>query len=245
MRRRVMEYSNFKENQSLNESGDGDYGSLWCLETDASTSWIAMTTAPSSDKRAYFEANIGSCLNRLYGAALRLTRNASEAEDLVAETVTRGLDKIESLVDNERMVYWLLKIMSNHFISECRKAEKKAGHETYTEESEDDDKPFSLFERLHQPFLLWWGTPEQDFLNNTLQQDINDALESLASRYRVVVVLSDIQGLSYQEIADTIEVPVGTVRSRLARGRSLLQKALWKHGKERNLVKDTGRGSNS
>lgn len=194
------------------------------------------------DNRAYFEANIEACLDRLYGAALRLTRNASDAEDLVAETITRGLDKIDSLKDCERMIYWLLRIMSNHFISECRKAEKKTGHESYVEEPESEDAPFSLFERLHQPFLLWWGTPEQDFLNKTLQQDITRALDSLTTRYRIVVVLADVEGMSYQEIADTIEVPVGTVRSRLARGRSLLQKALWQHGKERDLVNESDKG---
>lgn len=194
------------------------------------------TETEDSGNRAYFEANIGACLDRLYGAALRLTRNKNDAEDLVAETVMRGLNKIDTLQDCERMLYWLLRIMSNHFISECRKAENKTGHESYVEEPEEGDAPFSLFERLHQPFLLWWGTPEQDFLNNTLQADINRALDSLDTRYRVVVVLADVEGMSYQEIADTIEVPVGTVRSRLARGRSLLQNALWKHGKDRNLV---------
>ena len=201
-----------------------------------------MESSPTrSSNRAYFEANIESCLDRLYGAALRLTKQASDAEDLVAETITRGLDKIDSLKDCERMIYWLLRIMTNHFISETRKAEKRTPHESYTEEPIDDDTPFSLFERLHQPFLLWWGTPEQDFLNKTLGEDINSALDSLTTKYRVVVVLSDIEAMSYQEIADTLEIPIGTVRSRLARGRSLLQKSLWQYGKERDLVsnKDT------
>lgn len=188
-----------------------------------------------STNRQYFEAHIESYLDRLYGAALRLTKKASDAEDLVAETVTRGLDKIDSLTDCERCIYWLLRIMSNHFISECRKAEKKTRHESYADEP-DEDSPFSLFERLHQPFLLWWGTPEQDFLNNTLSEDINKAIDSLAIKYRIVVILSDVEGLSYQEVADAIEIPIGTVRSRLARGRSQLQKALWQHGKERDLL---------
>ncbi len=195
------------------------------------------TEIKKSSNREFFEANIESYLNRLYGAALRLTKNASEAEDLVAETVTRGLDKIDTLKDTDRCIYWLLRIMTNHFISECRKAEKKTRHESYTEEP-GEDAPFSLFEQLHQPFLLWWGTPEQDFLNNTLSDDINKAIDSLAIRYRVVVILSDVEGLSYQEIADTIDVPIGTVRSRLARGRSLLQKTLWQHGKDRDLITD-------
>lgn len=206
-----------------------------------------MNTSKAQSNREYFEANIESCLDRLYGAALRLTKNVSDAEDLVADTVTHGLDKIDSLNNCGRLVYWLLRIMTNRFISECRKAEKRTGHESYNEEPIDDDTPFSLFERLHQPFLLWWGTPEQEFLNNTLKEDITRAVESLAVKYRIVVVLSDMDGMSYQEIADTIDIPIGTVRSRLARGRGLLQKALWQYGKDRGLVnqdcKDKDRGS--
>ena len=222
----------------------GEYASLGdSIISGAIPQALMDTSQTASGNRAYFEENIESCLDRLYGAALRLTKNPSDAEDLVAETVTRGLNKIDSLNDCKRMIYWLLRIMSNHFISECRKAEHKASHESYTEESENEDAPFSLFERLHQPFLLWWGTPEQDFLNNVLSSDITKAIESLDTRYRIVVTLSDIEGMSYQEIADTIEVPIGTVRSRLARGRSHLQKALWKHGKERELTDHPGNGS--
>ncbi len=205
------------------------------LDTPVATPLTMGSSKPKSSNRAYFEANIESCLGRLYGTALQLTRNPSDAEDLVADTVTRGLDKIDTLIDCNRFIYWLLRIMTNHFISECRKIEKRTGHESYVEEPENDE-PFSLYERLHQPFLLWWGTPEQDFLNKTLTEDIRAAIETLPVNYRVVVVLSDIEGMSYQEIADTIDVPVGTVRSRLARGRSLLQKALWQHGKESNLI---------
>lgn len=209
------------------------------------TAQVAMDSNNSkSSNRAYFEANIESCLDRLYGAALRLTRNSSDAQDLVAETVTRGLDKIDSLKDCDRFIYWLMRIMTNHFISEHRKVENRTRHESYTEEPIDDEAPFSLFEQLHQPFLLWWGTPEQDFLNKTLGEDITRAMDSLPTNYRVVVVLSDIEGLTYQEIADTLETPIGTVRSRLARGRSLLQKSLWKHGEERDLVADTNKAPN-
>lgn len=192
----------------------------------------------SSENRDYFVEHIESCLDRLFGTAMRLTRNHSDAEDLVAETVAKGLDKIDSLKDRDRFVHWLLRIMTNHFISECRKAEKKTQHESYTEEPLDDESSFSLFERLHQPFLLWWGTPEQDFLNNILSEDITAALNKLPANYRIAVLLSDVEGMSYQEISETLAVPVGTVRSRLARGRGMMQKALWKHAQENNLAGD-------
>lgn len=205
------------------------------------TALLAVNCDMEMSNREYFELNIESCLGRLYGTAMRFTKNASDAEDLVAETVMRGLDKIDSLKDQDRMVHWLVRIMSNHFISECRKKENKTAHEQYQEES-DDDAPFSLFERLHQPFLLWWGTPEQDFLNNTLSEDISNAIDTLKDKYRVVVVLSDVEGMTYQEIAEALEVPIGTVRSRLARGRSMLQQLLWEHGKDRDLVEKTNQG---
>jgi RNA polymerase sigma-70 factor (ECF subfamily) len=103
-------------------------------------------------------------------------------------------------------------------------------------ESLDDHDDFSLFERLHQPILLWWSNPEQQFLDRLLRADLERAVDSLPENYRVVVVLADLQGLTYQEIADNLEVPIGTVRSRLARGRAMLQKALWRHGEDAGIV---------
>lgn len=186
--------------------------------------------------KEFFDRNIGSCLDRLYNTALRLTRNPDNAEDLVAEAVMRGLENIDSLQDRDRFIHWLIRILTNCFISNCRKAESKIPHESYNEDPDEDDAPFSIFERLHQPFLLWWGTPEQEFLNNTLGEDISKALDALPDNYRVAVLLSDVEGFTYEEIAKTLDVPVGTVRSRLARGRSLLQKSLWQHALDRGLV---------
>lgn len=214
----------------------GDY------ESECGRLLPARLPSNGSDKlnnRDFFETNIEACLDRLYGTALRLTKNVSDAEDLVAETVMRGLDKIDSLKERDRFVHWLVRIMSNCFISDCRKKENRTPHEQYEEDVSESDTSFSLFDRLHQPFLLWWGTPEQEFLNKTLSEDISIAIDTLKDKYRIVVVLSDVEGMSYQEIADAIEVPIGTVRSRLARGRSMLQQLLWEHGKDRELVKSS------
>ncbi len=104
------------------------------------------------------------------------------------------------------------------------------------EEAEEEDRPFSLFDRLHQPFLLWMGNPEQDFLNKLLNDDLETALNELPEGFRIVVMLAEVEGLTYQEISESLKVPVGTVRSRLARGRGLLQQALWKHAQNRGLV---------
>jgi RNA polymerase sigma-70 factor (ECF subfamily) len=103
-------------------------------------------------------------------------------------------------------------------------------------DDEDQGTAFSLFERLHQPFLLWWGNPEQAFLDRLLREDMARAIDALPHPFRVVVVLVDVQGWSYQEVADALAVPVGTVRSRLFRGRSALQRSLWEHGRDAGLV---------
>jgi RNA polymerase sigma-70 factor (ECF subfamily) len=94
---------------------------------------------------------------------------------------------------------------------------------------------FSLFEHLHQPILLWWGNPEQDFLNRLLRDDLVRAIDGLPDPYRTVVVLVDVREMPYREVATALNVPIGTVRSRLARGRSMLQKALWENAREAGL----------
>jgi RNA polymerase sigma-70 factor (ECF subfamily) len=95
------------------------------------------------------------------------------------------------------------------------------------DESSEAESGFSIFERLHQPFLLWFANPEQEFLDKLLREDLERALAALPAHYRVVVVLADVEGLKYGEIAEALDLPIGTVRSRLARARSALQRTLW------------------
>jgi RNA polymerase sigma-70 factor (ECF subfamily) len=95
--------------------------------------------------------------------------------------------------------------------------------------------PFSIFEQMHQPFLLWFGNPEQEFVDKLLREDLDRALASLPDCHRVVVVLADLEELSYGEIAEALGIPVGTVRSRLARARAALQKILWQQAREYGL----------
>jgi RNA polymerase sigma-70 factor (ECF subfamily) len=127
----------------------------------------------------------------------------------------------------------MFRILTNTFISERRKTLARPQEELLEDES-GEERGFSIFERLHQPFLLWFGNPEQEFLDKLLREDLDRALAALPDHYRVVVVLADVEGLKYGEIADTLNVPVGTVRSRLARARSTLQQTLW------NVARDHG-----
>jgi RNA polymerase sigma-70 factor (ECF subfamily) len=183
----------------------------------------------SAAERDWFEHAVLAVLPELVGTARRLARNREDAEDLAAEAITKAWLHRASLRERQRFAGWILRILTNLFISRRRDA---ARHE---ETGLDEETEFSLFERLHQPFLLWWGTAEQDFLNRLLREDLIRAIEALPDHYRIVVVMADVQGLSYGEIACALEIPVGTVRSRLARGRALLQKALWEHACDAGL----------
>jgi RNA polymerase sigma-70 factor (ECF subfamily) len=188
----------------------------------------------TAEDRAWFEQAVLGQLPELLGTARRLTGNRHDAEDLAAEAITRAWLHRSSLRERDRFAGWLHRILTNLFLSR-RRSEAVRPQETALEESNE----FSLFERLHQPFLLWWGTPEQEFLDRLLREDLVRAIEALPDRFRIVVVLADVRGFSYAEIAGALDVPVGTVRSRLARGRGLLQKVLWEHACDAGLRTDT------
>jgi RNA polymerase sigma-70 factor, ECF subfamily len=89
---------------------------------------------------------------------------------------------------------------------------------------------------LHQPFLLWWSDPEQAFLDRLLREDLARAIDALPESFRMVVVLAELRGCSYRTIAELLDIPIGTVRSRLARGRALLQKQLWTQAQDAGLL---------
>lgn len=180
--------------------------------------------------RGWFEEAVLGILPELLGTAWRLTRNREDAEDLAADAITRAWLHRASLRERDRFAAWIHRILTNLFLSR-RRAEAYRPEETAL----DEVLEFSLFERLHQPFLLWWGTPEQEFLDHLLRDDLIRAIEALPEPFRIAVILADVQGLSYGEIAGMVDVPIGTVRSRLARGRALLQKVLWEHACDAGL----------
>ncbi|HKE46059.1 MAG TPA: sigma-70 family RNA polymerase sigma factor [Steroidobacteraceae bacterium] len=192
-----------------------------------------IAAARSEADRAWFERSIVELLSDLFGTALRLTRNRADAEDLVADAVAQAWTHLDDLADRAHVRGWLFRILTNAFLSARRTRARRGVHESLDCEGEDE---FSLFEQLHAPILLWWGTPEQEFLNRLLREDLTRAVDELPEAFRLVVVLADMQGYSYQDIAATLQVPIGTVRSRLARARALLQKALWVHAQEAGLV---------
>ena len=188
------------------------------------------------DDRTFFEEQILAHLSDLLGGALRLAKNRDDAEDLVAETAAKAWEHRADLLERDRFRPWIFRILTNTFISRCRKRTERPSSDTIDGAREGEDGDYSLFEELHQPFLLWWSTPEKEFLNKILREDMEKAIDALPETFRVVVILSELEGFSYHEMADILKVPVGTIRSRLARGRGLLQKALSEHAKERGLI---------
>lgn len=198
------------------------------LEPAANVIRERVVDANASDLAGWFERSVLGVLPDLVATAKRLTRNAADAEDLVAEAVAKAWIAIATLKDRERFRGWIFRILTNEYLVQRRYRLSSPEPEPLP----DDMIDFSIFERLHQPFLLWWSNPEKEFLDKLLREDLERAIDSVPEMFRVVVIFADVHGLSYQEIADTIGVPIGTVRSRLARGRSLLQKALWEHARD-------------
>ena len=201
---------------------------------------LASPMAVTGSDRAWFAGEVEHLLPELFGTALRLTRHRTDAEDLVADAVAKAWISLDSLERRDALRGWLFRILTNAFLTNRRSAAARAVHETL-DDAGDEAVLFSLFERLHQPFLLWWGDPERAFLNKLLRVDLERAIDALSEPFRVVVVLVDVRGCSYQEVAAALGIPVGTVRSRLARGRAALQHALWDHARDAGLIATAGR----
>jgi RNA polymerase sigma-70 factor (ECF subfamily) len=171
-------------------------------------------------------------MSALYSAALRMTRNPSDAEDLVQETYLRAYRGFGGFQDGTNLKAWLYKILTNTFINIYR-AKKRRPDEVDFDDAED----FFLFRRLGGLEAAVAGrTPESEVLEAMPEQVVKDAIEALPEQFRVAVLLADVEGFSYKEIAEITEVPIGTVMSRLHRGRKQLQARLWDFAVERGLV---------
>lgn len=191
------------------------------------------------DRRS-FEREVDRLMDRLYGTALRLTRDPHDAEDVVAEAVGRAWARRHQLRSADRLEGWLFRILNHTFVSAWRRRGCRQDLEEplATDDDPEGERCFSLYEKLHMPFLLWWGTPEERFLDDLLRADIQAAIDALPDAFRVVVVLVEVRGHTYAEVAELLDVPVGTVRSRLNRGRSLLQEKLWRQAREAGIDTD-------
>jgi len=190
------------------------------------------------DDKAYFSRCIEESMEALYGLALRLVKNRSDAEDLVAESVTKAWAARATLQDRERFKPWVLRILHNCFISDYRKQSVRPVETNLGEfaDDRDDDSVVGWLISQSDDFLYWWANPEREFANKLLRNDIVEAIESLPEVFRATVMLVNVEGLSYDDAAAVLGVPPGTVRSRMKRGRTMLRKALWEQAKSAGLV---------
>lgn len=171
-------------------------------------------------------------MGSLYSAALRMTRNPSDAEDLVQETYLKAYRGYGSFREGTNLKAWLYRILTNTFINAYR-ARRRHPEETELEEVED----FYLFRRLGGLEAAAAGrSSEDEVLEAMTDEEVKRAVESLPEAFRMAVLLADVEGFSYKEIAEIMDVPIGTVMSRLHRGRRALQKALHEYGMARGLV---------
>jgi RNA polymerase sigma-70 factor (ECF subfamily) len=180
--------------------------------------------------RERFERDVLPLLPSLYSAAMRLTRNRADAEDLVQETYLRAYRGFAGFQEGTNLKAWLYRILTNSYINTYRKKQR----EPQIVEGPDDVDEWYLYDRLGGRSVE--DSAETTVLDQIPDQGVKDALESLPERFRLPVLLADVEGFSYKEIAEIMETPIGTVMSRLHRGRKALEKALWETAKERGLV---------
>jgi RNA polymerase sigma-70 factor (ECF subfamily) len=173
------------------------------------------------EKRSEFEAQALVHFDALFGAAYRLTRNPRDAEDLVQDALLRAYRFWDSYQQDSNCKAWLLRIVTNTFINEYQR--KKRHREVLDAANAEQDATDGV---LVQASASDKQSPETALLERSVSDDVQRALEALPEDFRTAVVLCDVNGLSYKEIAEIMECPVGTVMSRLFRGRKLLATAL-------------------
>src|ERR1700722_1441649 len=171
-------------------------------------------------------------MGSLYTAALRMTRNPSDAEDLVQETYLKAYRAFDSFEEGTTLKAWLYRILTNTFINSYR-SKKRRPEQTELDDVED----LYLYRRLGGLEAVTAGrSAEEEVMDHFTESDVKDAVESLPEQFRMAVLLADVEGFSYKEIAEILDIPIGTVMSRLHRGRKALQKALHDFGMQRGLV---------
>ena len=170
----------------------------------------------------------------LYSAALRMTRNPADAEDLVQETYLKAYRGFGGFTEGTNLKAWLYRILTNTYINSYR-SKKRRPDETELDEAED----LYLYRRLGGLEAVAAGrSAEDELMDYFTDQEVKDAIEALPDQFRIAVLLADVEGISYKEIAEIVDVPIGTVMSRLHRGRKALQKRLFDFASQRGLVPD-------
>jgi RNA polymerase sigma-70 factor (ECF subfamily) len=177
------------------------------------------------DKKDAFERQAEKVFPSVFGTALRLTRSREDAEDLAQEAIVRAYDAYDRF-DGTNFKAWMLRIVTNLYINRYR--QRQRGPQLGSLDDEGMIEPMSIESEI----------PDRVLFDNTVGAEIEEALAKVPEDFRMAVILSDIEDLSYQEIADVMNVPIGTVRSRIARGRSMLRKSLEDYALKEGYLKE-------
>jgi len=178
-----------------------------------------------------FDSQAMPYLDSLYNTAYRMTRSAEDAEDLVQETYFKAYKYYDKFEEGTNLKAWLFKILKNTFINNYRKKKLEPRSVDFAD-IEDSFERIVRRDVSGEP-----GDPESEFFTGVLDDDVRKALESLPYDYRMVVILADLEDFSYKEIAEILDCPVGTVMSRLYRGRKLLEKVLLRYARQHGYIR--------
>jgi RNA polymerase sigma-70 factor (ECF subfamily) len=185
--------------------------------------------------RTTFQADAMQYAPQLYSAALRMTRNSADAEDLVQETYLKAYRSYHTFEEGSNLRAWLYRILTNTFINKYR-ARQRRPEETDLADVED----LYLYRRLPaMESALASRSAEEQLLELFTEDEVKAALEALPESFRLPVLLADVEGFAYKEIAEMLDIPIGTVMSRLHRGRKAMQKALFEFARARGLVDES------
>ena len=184
--------------------------------------------------QATFAEDAMPLMDGLYSAAMRMTRNAADAEDLVQETYLKAFNAYERFEAGTNLKAWMYRILTNSYINAYRKKQRRPD-----ESDIGDIEDLYLYRRLGgAESAVLSRSAEDELLEMFGEDEVKLALEDLPEHYRMPILLADVEGFAYKEIAEILDVPIGTVMSRLHRGRKQLQKRLYSFAEEHRLLPD-------